>query len=77
MEQKEFGGIGRAYWLVIFLVACMTAMTLVVIIQDPRQTSTMLGLWKGFVLTLAVPVIGAKEVGKLSSKIFGKKGEKA
>lgn len=71
MEPKEFGGIGRAYWLVFFLVACMTAVTLVVIIQDPRQTSTMLEWMKNFSLTLVVPIVGAKELGKVLGKRKG------
>lgn len=72
-EPKEFGGIGRAYWLVFFLVFCVTTITIVSMFTDPRSTGSMLQWMESFLTPIVMVVVAGKELAKALPKMFAKK----
>ena len=72
--MEQFGGLGRGYLLAFAGVILTAILSAIVMIADPGQTRYVMGFWKEFLTWFVLPVIGAKEIGKIGVSIAnGKK----
>ena len=72
MEKEMFGGIGRGYLLAFSSVILTAVMSIIIITTVRGSEKWILEFWKEFIQWFVVPIVAAKEVGKMGQGLIGK-----
>jgi len=58
---------GRGYLLGYVTVTATFVLTVIALWQHPNQYQFVMGFWTDFIMYFVVPLVGAKEIGKIGT----------
>lgn len=65
--QKLKEQFGRGYLLGYVTVTATFVLTVIALWQHPNQYQFVMGFWTDFIMYFVVPLVGAKEIGKIGT----------
>lgn len=68
---------GRGYLLGYLAVTTTFLLAVVALWQHPNQYQFILSFWTDFLMYFVVPLVGAKEVGKIGTAFAGRRNGRA
>jgi len=71
--KKIRESLGRGYMFGYFTLGATLVLTVVALLKHPNQYQFVLAFWTDFIMYFVVPLVGAKEIGKVGTAFANRK----